>query len=159
VLKQNSLHLIPYLPEFLHDLFFATDCLRRVREIDMRSFNAAEIKGTFLVGVTAQRNDKIESLTGKQVDHLGTMMGNIDSDFIQNRNGSRVYECCLGTGGKGFNAIAQEMIDHPLCHLGTAGVGGTEKKNSFFQGILPFKTSIGTNRLSESLSSAAVVAS
>jgi hypothetical protein len=66
------------------------------------------------------------------------MPGNIDPDFLQHGNGPWVNERCFGPRGNGCHPVSQEMICNTLCHLGAAGVGGTEEQNLLFHGNLSF---------------------
>ena len=63
------------------------------------------------------------------------MAGDVDTQFGQYQDGQRVDPGSFSACGKSLKTVAEVVIDQTFGHLGTAGVMGTEEKDTFFHGI------------------------
>ncbi len=102
-------NLIPYHTELIHDLFFCTYGLCRIREIKMDPFCISrKNRATFLCIIT-NRYDSVK-IDGLILIHMiGDMAGNVDTIFLHNGHRLRVHPMRFNTGAVNEPILTQEV--------------------------------------------------
>lgn len=123
-------NLIPDSPEFGHDLFLCSRCLRRIVEADVKPMLhlPREDRAGFL-RVVADGNDVVEGLADEAVHVLRKRSLERNTRFFHNLDGLRMN--ARGRVGARRMDLQRwvKRFEKPLRHLATAGVAGTKDEN------------------------------
>src|ERR1700676_396524 len=87
-----------------------------------------------LFGVVADGQDVIELLAVEFIHALGTVAGNVDTQFPHGRNGLRPNLARFSSGAEHLKAVSGVVTQEAFGHLAPGRISSAENEDSFSSG-------------------------
>lgn len=115
--------------EFVADFLFGAGGVSWVVEGEVVAADLAWEHGAGLVGVAADGDDGLDVLVEEFVEVFGSVVGDVDADFLEDFDGHGV-DVASGLGASGGDGVVgEELAEDAFGDVGAAGVAGAEYKD------------------------------
>ncbi len=105
---------------------------RRVFEAVVKSLGSAGKDRAGFFGVIANGDDIVKMMSVELVKVLGTMIGNIDAQFLHHSDGFGTYDAGFGAGAFDVEIISGVVTEKAFGHLAARGVASAEDEHALF---------------------------
>jgi len=128
----SPVDLIPNPPEGCFTNFGGALNRCRIVEGPVQALHVARKNRADFLSTVANRNDKIERLPDELIHGLGSVIGDIEPDFIHYRDRFRSHTSRVRASREDLKPIPALVTKKPFRHLAPGRISSAENKNPSF---------------------------
>lgn len=132
---EDAANLVSHPPEHRELLLVGAGCMGGIVERPVVTIDLSGKYRTRLIGVSANRDDRVDRAIEELAQMLRAVFGDIDVDFAHDLKGQRVNIACgLGAGARHLDDITSHRAKNAFGEMAAARIAGAQNKNKRFGG-------------------------